>query len=150
MWRGRNHSKRLSFSSTLEGQSSLTKIHLSVHKSMLLWAHKPNSTGQTHTHPQLCTCAQALSRVWLCNPMDCSPADSTVHGVLLPSTLDWAAVSFSIVGYVYSLMLHYSGDGHTINVYFSDKTPLPLSSYWLFHSRHRGDDTGHKTEISDF
>ena len=37
-----------------------------------------------------------LSHVWLfCNPMDCSPPGSTVHGVLLARILEWVAVPFS-------------------------------------------------------
>ena len=31
----------------------------------------------------------------LCNPMDCSPPGSSVHGILLARILDWVAISFS-------------------------------------------------------
>ena len=31
----------------------------------------------------------------LCDPMDCSPPGSSVHGVLQVSILEWAAISFS-------------------------------------------------------
>ena len=31
----------------------------------------------------------------LCNPMDCSPSGSTVHGILLARILEWVAISFS-------------------------------------------------------
>ena len=31
----------------------------------------------------MCMWGQPLSRVWLCNPMDCSPANSSVHRILL-------------------------------------------------------------------
>ena len=36
-----------------------------------------------------------LSRVRLCNPMDCSPPDSSVHGILQARTLEWVAMSSS-------------------------------------------------------
>ena len=39
--------------------------------------------------------AQLLSRVWLCDPMDCSPPSSSVHGVLQVRILEWVAISFS-------------------------------------------------------
>ena len=31
----------------------------------------------------------------LCDPMDCSPPSSSVHGILQARTLEWAAISFS-------------------------------------------------------
>ena len=31
----------------------------------------------------------------LCNPMDCSPPGSTVHGILQPRILEWIAILFS-------------------------------------------------------
>ena len=37
----------------------------------------------------------SLSRVWLCNPKDCSPPGSYVHGILQARILEWVAVSFS-------------------------------------------------------
>ena len=36
-----------------------------------------------------------LSHVQLCNPMDCSLPDSSVHGTLQARVLEWAAISFS-------------------------------------------------------
>jgi len=35
-----------------------------------------------------------LSRVQLCNPMDCSPPGSSVHGILLARILEWVAIPF--------------------------------------------------------
>ena len=41
-------------------------------------------------------CAQLLqSCPTLCNPMDCSPPGSSVHGILQASILEWVAISFS-------------------------------------------------------
>ena len=31
----------------------------------------------------------------LCDPMDCSPPGSSVHGILQTGILEWAAISFS-------------------------------------------------------
>ena len=31
----------------------------------------------------------------LCNPMDCSPPGSSVHGILQATILEWAAILFS-------------------------------------------------------
>ena len=34
-----------------------------------------------------------FSRVWLCDPTDCSPPDSSVHGILHARILEWVATS---------------------------------------------------------
>ena len=31
----------------------------------------------------------------LCDPLDCSPSGSSVHGILLARTLEWVAIPFS-------------------------------------------------------
>ena len=38
---------------------------------------------------------KSLSRVQLCNPVDCSPPGSSVHGILQARVLEWVAISFS-------------------------------------------------------
>ena len=38
---------------------------------------------------------QSLSRVWLCDPMDCSPPGSSVRGIIPLGALEWAAIPFS-------------------------------------------------------
>ena len=43
----------------------------------------------------LCVCSVAQSCLTLCNPMDCSPPGSSVHGILQARVLEWVAVSFS-------------------------------------------------------
>ena len=40
-------------------------------------------------------CSVAKSCLTLCDPMDCSPPDSSVHGILQARILEWVAVSFS-------------------------------------------------------
>ena len=37
----------------------------------------------------------AQSRLTLCNPIDCSPGSSSVHGIFQASILEWVAISFS-------------------------------------------------------
>ena len=37
----------------------------------------------------------SLSRVRLCDPMDCSPTGSSVYGVFQARVLEWVAISFS-------------------------------------------------------
>ena len=40
--------------------------------------------------------AQSISQVWLfCDPMDCSPPGSSVHGILQARVLEWVAMPFS-------------------------------------------------------
>ena len=40
-------------------------------------------------------CVQSLSRLILCNPMDCSPPGSSVHGIFQARILEWVAISCS-------------------------------------------------------
>ena len=37
----------------------------------------------------------------LCDPGDCSPPGSSVHGILQARILEWVAISFSYVGIIY-------------------------------------------------
>ena len=44
----------------------------------------------------VCVRAKLLqSCLTLCNPVDCSPPSSSVHGILQARTLEWVAISFS-------------------------------------------------------
>ena len=38
---------------------------------------------------------KSLSRVWLCDPVDCSLPGSSVHGILHGKILEWVVISFS-------------------------------------------------------
>ena len=38
---------------------------------------------------------KSLSRVWLCNPMDCSLPGFSIHGIFQARVLEWVAISFS-------------------------------------------------------
>ena len=41
----------------------------------------------------VCVCAQSYPT--LCNPMECSPQGSSVHGIFQAIILEWVAISFS-------------------------------------------------------
>ena len=44
----------------------------------------------------MCMCAKSLQLcLTLCDPMDCSPPGSSVHGILQAKILEWVAVPFS-------------------------------------------------------
>ena len=44
----------------------------------------------------LCVSVQLLSRVQhFCNPFECSPPGSSVHGILQARIVEWVAMSFS-------------------------------------------------------
>ena len=44
---------------------------------------------------KVCMCAQSLSHVGFCDPVDCSPPGSSVHGILQARVLEWVAFPFS-------------------------------------------------------
>ena len=44
---------------------------------------------------EMCVCMSAQSSLTLCDPMDCSPPGSSVHGILQSRILEWVAISFS-------------------------------------------------------
>ena len=44
--------------------------------------------------PTLCV-YYSLSHVRLCDPIDCSPPDSSFHGILQARILEWVAIPFS-------------------------------------------------------
>ena len=50
----------------------------------------PGSPGQGN-----CMCAKSLGRVRLCDPTDCRPPGSSVHGTLQARTLEWVAMPSS-------------------------------------------------------
>ena len=44
----------------------------------------------------LCACMlTCFSRVWLCDPVDCSSPGSSVHGIFQARILEWVAIPFS-------------------------------------------------------
>ena len=58
-----------------------------------------------HIYICVCVCVQvyesesevAQSCPTLCDPMDCSPPGSSIHGILQARTLEWVAISFIVM-----------------------------------------------------
>ena len=48
-----------------------------------------------HVLSNCCLRAKLLNHIWLCNPMDCSPPGSSVHGILQSRILEWVATPSS-------------------------------------------------------
>ena len=42
-----------------------------------------------------CSISCVLSHVWLCDPMDCSPPSSSIHGIFQARILEWVDISSS-------------------------------------------------------
>ena len=51
--------------------------------------------GQNRVEIKYSTCLIAQSCPILCDPVDCSPPGSSVHGILQARILEWIAISFS-------------------------------------------------------
>ena len=65
----------------------------------------------------LCMCAVSQSCLTLCNPMDCSPPGSSVHGISQARVLEWAAMPTS------------RGSSRP-----RDRTCVSCSGRWILHS----------------
>ena len=52
-------------------------------------------TANNQSNPYLCCCSVAQSCLTLCDPVDCSPPDSSVHGISQARIMEWVAISFS-------------------------------------------------------
>ena len=64
-----------------------------VQKGKPRWS---KGVGLIQGHPSGYHCCLATkSCPTLCNPMDCSPPDSSVHGILQARKLEWVAISFT-------------------------------------------------------
>ena len=66
----------------------------------LLCYHKTPSHRSDHLYPgrlmYVCTLIVAKLHLTLCDPTDCSPPGSSVHGISKASILEWVAISFSM------------------------------------------------------
>ena len=68
--------------------------------SMRIWGSGPLPSPVFLTQPHLglvssSLCVCLLSRVWLCDPTDCSSPGPSVHGILQSRRLEWVAISSS-------------------------------------------------------
>ena len=73
--------------------SSFSYIYSSVRKGQL--TSKKNRSKNYHGHLQkrsCCCCLVVKSCPTLCDPMDCSPRGSSVHGVSQARILEWVAI----------------------------------------------------------
>ena len=62
----------------------------------LLWALDTFSFMDSLLHKYMFTSGKSLpSCLALCDPMECSPPGSSVHGILLAKILEWVTISFS-------------------------------------------------------
>ena len=64
-------------------------------RSLLPLPLRPRFVNVGLRHFQSCACLVAQLCPTLCDPMDCSPPDSSVHGILQAKILMWVAISFS-------------------------------------------------------
>ena len=73
---------------------------LGIHKSPIMTENKwflNGCMGISHRYPlglaqSACVCV-LLSRVWLCDPLDCSSRGFSVHGILQARILEWTPIS---------------------------------------------------------
>ena len=72
-----------------EGRGFLKK-HQKTEKQ--LWKEEITSSEQLTQHSFVLVTESCLT---LCDPMDCSPPGSSVHGILQTRILEWVAIPFS-------------------------------------------------------
>ena len=74
---------------------------------------------------------QLLSCVQLCNPMDCSPPGSFVHGISQARILEWVVISFSKGSFWPRDQTHVCCLGRQILYHWAAKEVLAL--IWIFY-----------------
>ena len=80
-------------------------IDVSLLAYRVIWSSGRSSNYHTHGYEcndisrylqqEWCGDVCMLSHVQLCNPMDCSPLGSSVHGIFQARILEWIAISYS-------------------------------------------------------
>ena len=78
--------------SSLQGMREEISAVLSheVHGNLLLQSWQTNVVGLAGCC--FCCCSVAKSCLFLCNPMDCSPPGSSVHGIFQARILEWVVI----------------------------------------------------------
>ena len=71
-------------------EGTLVTIHLSLSVQMI----KPKVTKAKLAHSCCCCGLVPQSRLSPCDPPDCSPPGSSIHGISQARTLWWVAISF--------------------------------------------------------
>ena len=72
-----------------------THKHTHIHKCMYTQIHL--STELWKKYFLLWSEVKLLIHVRLCNPVDCGPPGSAIHGIFQARILEWVAISFSIL-----------------------------------------------------
>ena len=91
--------------------------HGIVYMSALLFQFIPPSSPTVSTSV-LCICISAAaakslqSCLTLCDPMDCSPPGSSIHGIFQARVLEWGAIAF------FDLHLYYLLFRQSVNIFF--------------------------------
>ena len=65
-------------------------IYVSLSLSLYIYIY-------THIYVCICCCLAPKLCSTVCDPMDCSPSSSSVHGISQARILEWVAISFSEV-----------------------------------------------------
>ena len=112
---------RLTLCNAMDCSLPGSSVHRILQKKILEWVVKPSSRGSSQPRDQTCVsyvsciCRQVLylrsqwesqivksvlcsvtqSCPTLCEPMDCSPPGSSVHGIFWARILEWVAIPFS-------------------------------------------------------
>ena len=61
-----------------------------------LLSEPPKDILHKEANPCVCVCVKSLQLCTiLCDPLDCSPPDSSVHGICQANILEWVAISYS-------------------------------------------------------
>ena len=70
-------------------------LELTPKKDVLFYIGDRNAKVGSQETPGKWKKVKSLSRVRLCDPMDCSPPASSVHGIFQARVLEWGAIAFS-------------------------------------------------------
>ena len=77
-------------------QSRLSEQFCDSQKSLCFSIHLCHAPSLGAKSPcEVCCCLAVQSCLTLCNPIDCNPPDSSVHGISQARILEWVAISFS-------------------------------------------------------
>ena len=82
----------------LESLMTMTSLLIDITENIpLITFHGIFATLLSWIYNPLCACLFSLSYfsgVWLCDPVECSQLNSSIHEVLLERVMEWVAISF--------------------------------------------------------
>ena len=80
-----------------EGGCRYIHTHTHTHTHIYIWLiHTVVQQKLTISVSKAILCVCSQSRSTLCDPVDCNPPGSSVHGISRARILEWVAISFSI------------------------------------------------------